>query len=222
MSYSVFFDCKSSFFSHPHQFILPTSYSDLLGVGHTRLPVGVGVEQVPVVVVVLAFFVAVLGGQGVVVAEDGGVVDEVGAGAVQSNWVERGDHADVWHDGGVVVVPAVALGRHVDDDADMEMGLALHYGLGILSNLAVEDVELLIVVGTGGVVLAGGHTLSAAHATLMVDVGLALSVEVDGVVGAVAHADTATDAVLLVDFRFRAAVHLLLAGDAATPHADVF
>ena len=37
---------------HPHQFILPAANANLFGVDHTRLPVGVGVEQVPVVVVI--------------------------------------------------------------------------------------------------------------------------------------------------------------------------
>lgn len=174
------------------------------------------------VVVMLAFFVRVLGSKGVFAAQYRGVVDEVGGGAIQGDGVKRGQHADVGHDRCVVVVPAVAFGRHIDDDADMEMRFALQHGLGIFGNLAVEDVELLVVVGNGGFVLASSYALSAAHATVRVDEGLAVGVEMDGIVGAVAHADATADTVLLVDFGFRAAVHLFLASHAATAHADVF
>ena len=69
------------------------------------LPVGVGMQDVELVVAA-----EVLVGMGLLelaAGEGGGGHHHVGAGLVEGHGVEGGGHAEVGHDGGVVVVPAV-------------------------------------------------------------------------------------------------------------------
>src|SRR5699024_11509946 len=58
----------------------------------------------------------------------------------QSDGIKGGEHAHVGHNGQVVFAVAVAVGGDVHHQADVEAGLVLDDGPGVLGNLAVEDV----------------------------------------------------------------------------------
>ena len=124
-------------------------------------------------------------------------------------------------DGGVVVVPGVALGRYVHLEADVEVGLVLEHGLGIFGYLVVHVLRRVPATNNGTVVLAQGDALSAAHALRVVNLGFAVGVQVDGVVGTVLHANVAADAVRRVNLRLGGGVQFQFAGNSGGSHAQV-
>ena len=75
----------------------------------TCLPVCVGMDDVELVGS-FQMFVRMFIRQAVVGLQRRCVDDQVGTGLVEGNRVERSSDTQVGHDGGVVVVPAVALG----------------------------------------------------------------------------------------------------------------
>ena len=184
------------------------------------LPVGVGVHQVELVAVLEMTLVRLLR-QAVVGLEDGGLVDQVGAGLIEGDGIERGEHAQVGDDRGVVVVPAVALRRDVHDEADVEVRLVFQDSLGIFGDLVVQVLGGVPLAQDGALELAKRHALAAADAFRVVDHRLALAVEVDRLVAAMGDADVAAAAMLTVDFGLRGGVQLHLAGDARAAHAEV-
>ena len=148
-------------------------------------------------------------------------VDGVGAGHVQGHGVEGGEHAHVGNDGDVVAAVAVAEGRNVDDERDVESRAVLHDGLGVLGDLAVHNVVGLVVVGGNGVLGADADAPAAAHAAALVDG--ALAVFNDGrAVGTFPGAHTAAHAQVLLDVRLAGVVHFHFAGARAAAHAEVF
>ena len=147
-------------------------------------PVRVGVHQVELVastqVVVL-----VCRGKAIVTVQYRGLDDHICTCLVQCNRVCRSQNAEVGHDGGIVVVPAVAFGRYVHDEADVEMGLAHNDSEGIFRNLVVQALGGIFGSHHGTVVLAEGYALSATYAFGVVYFCLAAGIEVHSVVCAV-------------------------------------
>ena len=101
-------------------------------------------------------------------------VHRVRAGHVYRHGVEGGEHAHIWHHGGVVFKVAVAVGGDVYREGDVEVRLALADGLGVLGDLAVEDVVGLVVCGADGVLGTYAYAAAAADAAVVVDVALAV------------------------------------------------
>lgn len=163
----------------------------------------------------------VLVAQHIVTVEHGRLVHQIRAGLVESHGIGRSQDAQVGDDGGVVVVPAVALGRYVHHEADVEVGLVLEHGLGIFGYLVVHVLRRVPATNNGTVVLAQGDALSAAHALRVVNLGFAVGVQVDGVVGTVLHANVAADAVRRVNLRLGGGVQFQFAGNSGGSHAQV-
>ena len=113
---------------HRNEFIVPGAQTDLLGVGRTRAPVGGGMGGDEAI-----------GHPGALGDEAHGVhrlaVHRVGAGHVDGHRIKGGEHAHIRHDGRVVLGVAVAVGRDLVYDVDVEVGTAVHHGLGILGDL---------------------------------------------------------------------------------------
>ena len=129
-----------------------------------------------------------------------GGYNEVGTGLVEGYGVGRCKNTDVGHNGGIVVVPAVALGRYVNNEAHMEVGLVLEYGLGIFGYLVVEAFSGVVGAGYGGIVLAHSYTLSATYTLIVVNYGFTVY-DLHRIMTAVFLTNPATDAVSLIDTR---------------------
>lgn len=170
----------------------------------TGLPVGIGVHQVELVGA-FEMFVGMLFDQTAAVDGRSGN-HQIGASLVESHGVERGQDTQVGHDGGIVVIPAVTLGRYVHDEADVEVGLVFQDSLGIFGNLVVEPFRGIAFAHDGGIVLAQGYALSTTYAFVVVDYGLVVGIEVYGVVGTMFHAYVAALAVVNIDAGLRVAV----------------
>ena len=138
-----------------------------------------------------------------------------------TDWLAGLRHAEVGHEGGIVVVPAVAFGRYVHDEADVEMGLAHNDSEGIFRNLVVQTLGGIFGSHHGTVVLAEGYALSATYAFGVVYFCLAAGIEVHGVVCAMLHADVAAYAVFYVNLGLRGAVQFQLSAYAGTSHAQI-
>lgn len=183
-------------------------------------PVRVGVHQVELVastqVVVL-----VCRGKAIVTVQYRGLDDHICTCLVQCNRVCRSQNAEVGHDGGIVVVPAVAFGRYVHDEADVEMGLAHNDSEGIFRNLVVQALGGIFGSHHGTVVLAEGYALSATYAFGVVYFCLAAGIEVHSVVCAVLHADVAAYAAFYVNLGLRGAMQFQLSAYAGTSHAQI-
>lgn len=78
---------------------------------------------------------------------------------------------------------AVAVGRYIDHQADVEMGTSLQDGFRILGDLAVQDIVGLVACWQDGVFRTDADAASAADAFVVVD-GSGLLWKVDGAVGA--------------------------------------
>ena len=63
-------------------------------------------------------------------------VDHVGAGGVERHGIEGREHAHIRHDRHVAEIVAVAAGRHVERERDVERRTAVDDRLGILGDLA--------------------------------------------------------------------------------------
>ena len=101
-------------------------------------------------------------------------VYRVGAGHVQGHRVKAGEHTHVGDDGRVVLRMTVAVGRHVDDQADVEAGPPVHHRLGILGDLAVQIGDRLVnAFGTSG---GGNRGVGQAKAVIFFIVVAAISI----------------------------------------------
>ena len=118
----------------------------------------------------------------------------IGAGLIQSHRIKGSKHAHIGDDGSVVLAMAIAIGRNLVDDADMEAGASIHHGLGILGHLAVQIVQSAAVGVGNGVIVAGADAAAAAHAVIVIDMGLVVLIKCNGVVGAVFGAGMAATA----------------------------
>ena len=124
------------------QLILFISKADLHAVRDGGAPVGVRVDSMEMVVVIM---VAVRRLAKLRMGQDGLTVDRVGTGDVERDGIERGEHADIRHDGGVVLGVAVAVRGDVADDRDMEARAARDDGLAVFSDLGIQDFRLRVV-----------------------------------------------------------------------------
>ena len=147
-------------------------------------------------------------------------VDLVGAGGIERHGIERREHTHVRHDRHIAVVVAVAAGRHVERERDVERRTAVDDRLGILGDLAVEQLVCDRIVRVDGVHRADVDAAAAAGALILQDGALAVF-DVRTVVRAVFDALAAADALVRIDDGLAGAVHLLLAGARAAAHADV-
>ena len=147
-------------------------------------------------------------------------VDHVGAGGVERHGVEGREHAHIRHDRHVAEIVAVAAGRHVERERDVERRAAVDDGFGVLGDLAVEQLVCDRIVRMDGVHRTDVDAAAAAGALIFQDGALAVF-DVRAVVGAVFHALAAADALILIDDGLAGTVHLLLAGARAAAHADV-
>ena len=89
---------------------------------------------------------------------------EVDASLVERHGVKRGQNAYVGHYGRIVMVPAVAFGRHIHDETDVEIGLIVEHSLGVFGYLIIKAFGSVPVGEHCAVKLAYSHALSAAYA----------------------------------------------------------
>ena len=115
---------------------------------------------------------------------------------------------------------AVAVGRHVDDQIDMEIRSAVQNRLGVLRDLHVQLFYRGGVLVVDRVKIAGSQAPAASHALVVINARLLLR-ERDRAVCAVLCTDSAPHACVAVHGRFAAVVLLHLAGPAAAAHADI-
>ena len=128
-----------------NQFVFPAPQTDLLGVFQAGAPLGLRGGVGEVIVVVVEAGVGQMVGQ-LAVGHGGSSQTGVYAGLVQRQGIKGGKHPQVGQDGGVILTMAVAVGRNIHHQRDVEGGTAVHHGFGLLSHAAVEDFVGVVVV----------------------------------------------------------------------------
>ena len=96
--------------------------------------------------------------------QHGHIVAGVGTGLIQCHRVKACEHAHIRNDGRIVFIVAVAVGRNVDHQADMEIRPVLHHRFCILGHAAVQLVVGIVVLILNGVEVAVCKAAPAAHA----------------------------------------------------------
>lgn len=140
-------------------------------------------------------FVFVLFGKHIIAVQYGSLNHQVCTRLIQRYGVCRCQHAEVGNDGGIIMVPAVALRRYVHNETDMEVRFVFQHGNGIFSNLVVQPFGRILVAHYGGVMLAQSYALSASHTFGIVYFRFAFGIQMNGIVGAVFYADIASDTI---------------------------
>ena len=110
------------------------------------LPMGIGVKKVKLVGT-FERLMLVLAMQYVVRRQHGRLYHQIGTCLIESDRVERSQNTYIGYNGSIVMVPTIALGRYIDDKADMEIGFIFQYGIGIFGYLIIEAFGR--VVGSG-------------------------------------------------------------------------
>ena len=117
------------------------------------MPVGVGMNQVEFVASA-EVFVFVFVAQHVVAMQYGCLVYQISASLVQSHRIGGGQDAKVGDDGGVIMIPAITLGRYVHHKAYVEVRFVFQDGLGIFGYLVIHVFRGIPTSYNGGIVLA--------------------------------------------------------------------
>ncbi len=77
-------------------------------------------------------------------------IDRICARLVECNRVERCEHTDIGYDRHIIFCMAIAVGRNVQNQRDMEARTAINDRFGVLGNLAVEhDIGLIVIARDG-------------------------------------------------------------------------
>lgn len=221
------------------EFVVACAEADLLAVLDHRAPVGVGMRHVEVIV--RAVLGHATGGLELVahlgelsVGHGGHLEHRVDAGLVDRHGIEAREHTDIGHDGRIVLGMAVAVGADVDGERNVELRAVLDDRLGVLGDLAVEDISRGVAIRLDGILIARADTAATAHAALMVDVrhrgrdrlpvlehALARAGKAHRAVGANALAGMAAHATARVHAGLARCVLLHLAGTATATHPEI-
>ena len=144
------------------------------------------------------------------------------AGLVECQGIHRSKHTDIGQDGGVILGVAVAVGRHIHDERDVELRTTRHNSLGVLGHTAVEHCGGLLVHEANGVEVTSTQATTTADTLHGVNLHLAaLLVKYKSVVCALRQAQLTATATLLADAGLTTAVLLGLTRARATAHTNI-
>ena len=181
----------------------------------TDLPVGIGPDLVKMIpgFVPMLFKLAVL--------NRGLSVYRVGTGYIQSYWVERGKHPHIRYNSSVISRMAVALRRHIHNQADVEARPFVNDRFGIFRHFLIQNVERLIISGLNCIPMTYANAPSTARAEAVVNISFFVGKR-DSVMCAGFGAYTAAHALFLNYVRLACAVHFHFSRTRAAAHSDIF
>ena len=151
-----------------------------------------------------------------------GGIDEIHAGLVQRHGVEGGQHADVGQYRRVVLVVAVAVGRDVHDEADVEAGPPVADGQRVLRHLAAEHLICRIRDIMDRIKGACTYAAPTAFTKIGIDICFMMFHVSDGIASAFFGTTSATPADILFHNGKPVIMLLHLSCTAASAHSDVF
>ena len=148
-------------------------------------------------------------------------VTGINTGLVERHRIKGSEHSDIGNDRHVVYAVAVAHGRNIHDEADMEGRAVLHNGFGIFRHFTVENDVALVIGRLNGIYGTCADAAAAAETFVPINAHFAVFKN-RCVVGAGFSAGAAADARLFIHEGFAGRMHLHLARAGAATHADVF
>ena len=146
---------------------------------------------------------------------------QIGAGLVDSHHIRGAQHADIRNDGHIVFRMAVAVGRNVHDEADVELRLAIDDSCRVFRHLFAEGSSRLPGNRRNGIGRTQCQTTAAAQAFIGINGALPVF-NAGSSVSADVHAASAANAFIRIDSHLAVAVLFHLTGPAAAAHADIF
>ena len=140
---------------------------------------------------------------------------------VKRDRVQRGGDTDVGRDRLVIGIPAVAIGRNVHHEVDVEVLFVFQHGIGIFGYLLVHQFSRLVVDRRSRAVMAAGYALAAADAFVVVDLRIQIFIVCNRFLRAFTDAHAAGNAFFFFDLRLGGRVHLHFALARTAAHSDV-
>jgi len=200
--------CNSTVLLDYDKFILARAQTDLFGMREAGAPFRFRARISKMIVVVHKSFFGEVFGK--LAARQGlGLHTCVHTGLIKGQRVKRGEHANVWQNRRVIFAMAVAVGRDIDNQRDVEVRATLHHGLGVFGHFTVEHFNGGVKAEGDSVEVARPKAAPTAYAVVVVYGGLfGFGREVQGVVGALFNARTAANALCFVDVGLAVAVLL--------------
>lgn len=165
---AAFYHKTSVILLHSNELIFPGTKANFFGVLHTGLPVTFrrGIDKVVMVVMEMRSV-------HVVVQEapfaDWLSVTGISAGHIQRDWIERGKHTNVWNNWNIIFPMAVAEGRYIHDNIDVELRTPSHYRFGIFRHFHAELFSRAAACIRNCVDKAGAYTAAASNAFTVVN-----------------------------------------------------
>lgn len=178
-----------------NQFVFARTQPQLFRVLERGLPIGVRMDGMEVVVRVMDVVTLVF------VTQQACRIDRCGVDRIRTCLIERDrvkgcKHADIRHDSHVVFRVAVAVGRHIDNQRNVEARTAVHDCFGVFRDFAVENDVGFIISASNRVGRAYADAAAAADALIVVDMCFFVR-DGDGAVCADTCAHAAADARVL-------------------------
>ena len=207
-------------FLQTNQFILPGAEAEFFCMLKRRLPVGIRMRRMEMVVGIVDMMAFMFIKQQAL-RIGGCCIDGINTSLVECNRVKRSKHTDIRDQRHIVFGMAVAVRGYIDDQRDVEAGTAIDDRLGVFGNFAVEHNVGFIIPTADRIGGTNTNAPAAANAFIMVNVCLFLG-DRDRAMGANTLAHAAADTGRRVDLRLAGIVHFHFTGARAAAHANVF
>ena len=142
--------------------------------------------------------------------------------AVERKRIRRSEHTNVRKNRCIVLRMAIAIGRNVNDQRNVEARSSVHHGFRIFSHAAIQHLVRVIVFEANGIEIASAETSAATNAFFGIDRHfLGFFVENKSAVCALTQTKTATAAFGFFDKGLAAAVLFCFARTGTATHADI-
>ena len=207
-------------FLQANQFILPGAETEFFCMLKRRLPVGIRMRRMEMVVGIVDMMTFMfIKQQALRIGRC--CINGIDTSLVECNRVKRSKHTDIRDQCHIVFGMAVAVRRYIDDQRDVEAGTAIDDCLGVFGDFAVENNVGFIIPAANRVGGTNANAPAAANAFIMVNVCLFLG-NGDCAMGANALAHAAANAGRRVDLWLTGIVHFHFTGARAAAHTNVF
>ena len=141
---------------------------------------------------------------------------------IQSQRICRRKHTDIGQDRSIILGVAVAVGRDIQHQRDMEVRTTIHHSLCILGHTTVQELGSLLILKRDGIKVTSTQTTAATYAVVGVNLHLAgIGIEIKSVVSALRKTLHTTTTTLLADARLATAMLVGLTRTRSATHTDI-
>ena len=143
--------------------------------------------------------------------DHGSGIDRIGASLIQCHGVGRSKHPDIGNDRHIIFGMAIAIGRNINHEGNVELGFSGKDRRRIFRHFPVAHSHCLPPHGSDGIFRTDTDTATASNAFFRIDRRLFIF-DHGGIVSAYLNTASATDTKSGIDFRDTVAVHHFFSG----------